>query len=87
MTDGTHHGLNELNSHFRVMIHKLREWYLCVCMYIYISDRKSDCGKLESGGLEHDVEGIEKEMEKCLAFSWDRVNFHKKLVGLTQTSQ
>jgi len=38
MTDGAQsHGLNELNGHFRVMIHKLRELYLLVC----IKDRRS----------------------------------------------
>jgi len=26
-------------------------------------------------------------VSRCLGFGWDRVNFQKKLVGLTQTSQ
>jgi len=30
------------------------------------------------------VDSCIAEMPYCSGFSWDRVNFHKKLVGLTQ---
>ena len=63
MTDGAQsHGLNELNEHFRGMAHRLREWYLCVCIYIYEETGKVvviNWDVLESVGPGHDIDGIE----------------------------
>jgi len=45
MTDGARiHGLNELNGHFRVMIHRLREWYLETGEVVVINWTMGDLG-------------------------------------------
>jgi len=44
-TDGARsHGLNELNGHFRVMIHRLREWYLETGEVVVINWTMGDLG-------------------------------------------
>jgi len=44
-TDGARsYGLNELNRHFRAMIHRLREWYLETAEVVVINWTMKDLG-------------------------------------------
>ena len=76
MTAGVQrHGLNELFGHLRGMVHRLRELYLCMCIYQRTGKVVTIWDILESAGPEQDIDGMELRDGCCPGFSWDRVSF------------